>query len=130
MEVNDLTYQIIGAAFVVHQELGCGFKEEIYQEALALEFAERNIPFEREKHFSVFYKEKLLKSDFYADFVCFGKIIVELKALSALNNEHRAQALNYLKASNLEYGLLLNFGETSLKKERLVFSKDKTKYRN
>ena len=130
MEVNYLTYQIIGAAFAVHQELGCGFKEEIYQEALAIEFAERNIPFEREKHFSVFYKEKLLKCDFYADFVCFGQIIVELKALSALSNEHRAQVLNYLKASNLEYGLLLNFGETSLKKERLIFSKDKTTYRN
>lgn len=128
-DFNALTYNIIGAAFAVHQELGCGFKEDIYQEALALEFSERKIPFVREKHFSVYYKGNLLKTDFFADFVCYERIIVELKALSALNNEHRAQVLNYLKASNFEVGLLLNFGETSLKHERLVFSKDKTKFR-
>ncbi len=105
----------------VHKELGCGFSEKVYQEALALEFAAQGIPFEREKRLRVSYKGQLLEQDFYADFVCYDKIIVELKALPRLQSDHMAQVMNYLKCTQIRLGLLLNFGQTSLDKQRVVW---------
>jgi GxxExxY protein len=120
-------YKIIGAAMEVHRLLGCGFLEAVYQEALELEFQARNIPYEREKTLQISYKGKKLKKEYVADFVCFDSVIVELKALSALNNDHLAQVINYLKATEIEIGLLINFGTASLEHKRLVYE-SKRKY--
>ena len=117
---KDESYKIIGAALEVHKQLGCGFIEQVYQDALEYEFRLRGIPFEREKAFQVIYKDIVLDKTFRVDFVCFDKIIVELKAVSCLADEHTAQVLNYLKASNLKLGLLINFGETWLVHERVL----------
>ena len=115
------TYLIIGAMIEVHNTLGCGFLEAVYQEALAIEFEIRNIPYEREKKLLLFYKGIQLQKYYEADFVCYDKIIVELKALSALSSTHDAIMINYLKATRLKVGLLANFGEQSLKRKRLVY---------
>lgn len=104
----------------VHKELGPGFLEAVYQESLALEFLEQGIPFEKEKNIRIFYKDKLLDKCYKADFLCFEKIIVELKALSELSNDHISQLLNYLKATKLRVGLLINFGTSSLIYKRLI----------
>lgn len=112
------SFQIIGAAFEVHKVLGSGFLESVYQEALGLELLTRNIPFEREKELNIIYKGEILKKRFYADYVCYNNIIVELKAVAEILPEHRAQILNYLKATQKPLGLLINFGESSLKFER------------
>jgi GxxExxY protein len=115
------TDKIIGAFFAVHSELGCGFLEAVYQEALAIELKLRGIPFEQEKKLLIEYKGITLNKFYVADFVCYGKIIVETKALSALTSEHEAQLLNYLKATGLSIGLLANFGEKSLKFKRMIY---------
>ena len=112
------TYQIIGAAMKVHGELGPGFTEKVYQEALAIEFAESEIPFEREKEINETYKGIVLEGTFIPDFICYGKIIVELKAVKELDDVHRSQAINYAKIAGLSLSLLINFGEMSLVKER------------
>ena len=117
---KDESYRIIGAAFDVHKELGCGFLEAVYQEALSLEFNHKNIPFIEQKQIRITYKGTLLKKNYVADFVCYDKIIVELKALSAINNDHKAQLLNYLKATGFKLGLLINFGTSSLQYKRIV----------
>ncbi len=114
------SYAIIGAAQDVHKELGSGFLEPVYQEALEFEFENRLIPFYREKEIQIFYKEKKLAKKYCVDFLCYDKIIVELKALSKLTSEHESQVINYLKASRLKLGLLINFGEQSLKVKRLI----------
>ncbi len=111
---------IIGAAMEVHSQLGCGFLEKVYQEALELEFTLRGIPFEREKFITINYKGHPLAQQYKADFVCFNEIIIELKAVTAVDASHRAQTVNYLKATGKKVGYLLNFGETSLKFERYV----------
>ena len=113
-------YKIIGACMNVHKELGPGFLEAVYQESLAFEFFEQGIPFEKEKDIRIFYKDKLLDKCYKADFLCFEKIIVELKALSELSNDHISQLLNYLKATKLRVGLLVNFGSPSLIYKRLI----------
>ena len=114
------SYKIRGAVFAVHNELGCGFLERVYQDALEYEFKERGIPYEREKLIQIMYKDKPLGEPYRADFVCYDKIIVELKALSELDGTHRAQVINYLKAAKMKLGLLVNFGEISAKVERLL----------
>lgn len=114
------SYKIRGAIYAVHRELGCGFLERVYQDALECEFQERGISYEREKEIQVMYKGKPLGNPYRADFVCYGKIIVELKALSELDGTHRAQVINYLKATKMKLGLLVNFGEISAKVERIL----------
>ena len=118
---KDEAYQIIGAAMAVHKELGPGFLEAVYQEALALEFQSISLPFEREKSINISYKGRMLTKSYFADFICFDKIIVELKALSGLTPDHKAQVINYLKATGLKLGLLINFGASSLQYERIVY---------
>ena len=113
-------FNIVGAAMEVHNVLGCGFTESVYQDALEKEFQLRNIPYEREKTYNISYKGETLDKVFRVDFVCYEKIIVELKAVSYLLEEHTAQVLNYLKASGNKLGLLVNFGETSLVTERVL----------
>ena len=115
------SYKIIGVAMEVHKELGPGFLEAVYQEAFELELQRQDIPYEREKLLNVFYKGKKLKKHYSADFVCYDKIVVELKALGELSSDHEAQVLNYLKTSKLKLGLLLNFGTKSLQYKRLIF---------
>jgi GxxExxY protein len=115
------TFDIIGAAMEVHNELGCGFLEAVYQEALELEFKHRKIPYIREAHIEIYYKEQLLKKHYEADFFCYDNVIVELKALSALTSEHEAQLLNYLKSTGVTVGLLINFGKERLEYKRMVY---------
>jgi GxxExxY protein len=105
-------FQIQGALFEVYRTLGAGFLEAVYQECLAIEFAARTIPFVAQRSLRLEYKGRVLRQTYTPDFVCFGKIIVELKALGALAPEHKAQTMNYLKASALRLGLLVNFGAT------------------
>ena len=114
------TYNIIGACYEVHNHLGAGFLEAVYQEALALEFDMQNIPYEREKTLTIAYKGKELEKHYRPDFLCYDAIIVELKALSAITTEHESILLNYLKASGLKVGYVVNFGEKSLKYKRMV----------
>ena len=114
------TYKIRGCAMSVHSELGCGFLEKVYQEALELEFTANNIPFIREAKLNIFYKGTELNQQYFADFICYDNIIIEVKAVSELTDIHRAQVYNYLKATGLSVGILINFGERSVKIERIV----------
>ena len=106
----------------VHSELGCGFLEAVYQEALEREFQFLDIPHEREKELPVLYRGKQLKTFYKADFVCFGSVIVELKALDRLSGSEESQVINYLKSSGLQKALLLNFGTKSLQHKRMVLN--------
>ena len=112
------SYKIIGCMMKVHREFGCGFLEKVYQEALESEFIAEGIPFQREANLKIYYKGVPLQQEYIADFVCYDKIIVELKAISKLSDVEKAQVINYLKATGYELGILANFGETSLKTER------------
>ena len=117
------TGKIIKACMNVFNELGNGFLEAVYQEALAIEFGLMNIPFRREAKIDIFYKDNKLDKEYYADFICYDSIIVELKAVSKLVNANKAQVLNYLHGTKLPVGILVNFGESSLKWERLTLLK-------
>jgi GxxExxY protein len=118
---KDESYKIVGAAFKVYNNLGHGFLEAVYQEALEIELQRQGIPYEREKELKINYDGIELKQTYKADFVCFGKIIVELKAVSNLDDAHRSQVYNYLHATGYRLGLLLNFGcSDELEKERIV----------
>lgn len=114
------SYDICGAMFAVHKELGCGFLERVYQDALEVEFQERGIHYEREKEIRIMYKGRPLGDPYRADFICYGKIIVELKAVNETTGVHRAQVLNYLKATKMKLGILANFGERFLTPERIL----------
>jgi GxxExxY protein len=114
------TYAIIGAAMEVHRTLGPGFLEAVYQQALMMELTARKIPFEREKPLLIQYKGTMLDCAYRADFVCFGQIIVELKAISMITANELAQVINYMRATGLQKALLLNFGELSLKWKRMI----------
>ena len=107
---KDECYKIQGAVFEVYREKGCGFHEVVYQECLEIEMELRNIPFISQQELKLSYKGKELKQTYKPDLICFGEIIVELKALSATTSEHEAQVLNYLKATGKRLGLLVNFG--------------------
>lgn len=115
------TYAIIGAAIEVHKQLGCGFLESVYQEALAIELGLRQIPFRREVKLPVSYKGQRLVTSFCADFICFDSLVVELKALANMSGSEEAQLINYLRATRYKIGLLLNFGARSLQHRRLIF---------
>jgi GxxExxY protein len=117
----DEVFRIQGAVFEVNRAIGAGFLEAVYQECLALEFAARGIPFVAQPALALDYKGTRLRQVYVPDFVCFGSVVVELKALGALAPEHRAQVLNYLKAAKMRVGLLVNFGcAPKARVERLV----------
>ena len=122
------SFAIIGACMAVHSGLGHGFLEAVYQEALAIEFARRNIPFLREAPIVVTYDGVQLSTRYFADFLCYDSIVVELKALGSLAPEHQAQTIHYLKASGCQRGLLVNFGAPRLEYKRLIFSAPKGEY--
>ena len=118
---RDEVYQIVGACFEVYNEKGCGFVEAVYQECFEIELALRNIPFQAQPELQLEYKKRVLSQKYRPDVVCYGKIIVELKAVSELVDEHRAQVLNYLNATGHRVGLLVNFGHhPKLEWERFV----------
>jgi GxxExxY protein len=117
---KDEAYAIVGAAMAVHKELGHGFLEAVYSEALEIEFKLQQIPYRKDAPLSIVYKGQPLTKFYVADYICYDKIIVELKAASALDSSHEAQVLNYLKATRYKLGLLINFGEPSLKYKRIV----------
>jgi len=121
MVSDERTFKIIGAAFEVHKELGCGFLEAVYQEALAREFVEQGIPFKSQPIVQIVYKGRPLTKNYQPDFICHDAVIVEIKALEKVGGAEQAQLLNYLKASGLKVGLLLNFGSRSLEHKRFVY---------
>ncbi|MEJ5352082.1 MAG: GxxExxY protein [Melioribacteraceae bacterium] len=113
-------YKIIGKCLEVHNQLGAGFLEIVYKDALEYEFQNAGIPYEREKEYEVIYKDIILPHKFYADFVVYNKIILEVKGVSGLTQEFIAQCINYLKVSGCKLALLVNFGELRLKYKRIV----------
>lgn len=123
---KDESYAIIGACFEVYKDKGCGFVEPIYQECLAIELLHLEIPFVEQQELDLFYREQKLQHIYKPDFVCFDMIIVEIKAVTKLTDEHRAQVMNYLKATGYELGLLVNFGHfPRLEYERIVSTRSK-----
>jgi len=119
--LKDESYKIIGACMEVHRELGFGFKEIIYKDALEIEFKSLEIPYQREKLYKIEYKGKVLPRRYPADFVIYDSIILEVKAMPMIINNFVLQTLNYLKASGIRLGIIANFGESSFKSKRVVF---------
>ena len=115
------SYKIVGACYEVHNHMGSGFLEAVYQECLAAEFADQGIPFIEKPHLNLKYKTKPLKHAYQADFICFDQIILEIKSAKNLSDEHRAQVINYLKATGKPLALLVDFGQYSkLEYERFL----------
>jgi GxxExxY protein len=119
---DEKTYRIIGCAVEVHRDLGCGFLEAVYQEALGEEFGIQEIPFRSQPTVEILYKGKPLTKTYQPDFICYDEIIVEIKAISSLTGLEEAQLINYLKATGMKVGLLINFGSKSLEHKRLVYN--------
>jgi len=117
-------YAVIGAAMEVHKQLACGFLEPVYQEALAIEFSKRAIPFLREEKFPITYKGCKLETFYKPDFIWYESVIVELKALSRISSVEESQVINYLKVTCHQTALLLNFGKRSLEQRRFILSSD------
>ncbi len=116
------SYNVVGAAMHVYNQLGIGFLEPVYQEALEVELKRRGIPYEREKELTIMYDGVQLQQTYRADFVCYNNIIVELKAVNTLDDIHRAQVHNYLKATGCKLGILINFCDPNgLDYERIVY---------
>jgi len=122
-----LSEQVLGCAQNVSRELGAGFLESVYEKALCVELARAGIPFQRQQQFKIYYKSECV-GEYFADIVVDGKLLIELKALSGFNREHDAQVMNYLKASGLAVGLLLNFGISRLGIRRIVWNYDDKNY--
>ena len=120
---KDEVYAIIGAAMEVHNQLGIGFLEPVYQEAMEIELSSRSIPFMPQQEIQIHYKDRDLKKTYRADFLVFNEIIVEIKAIDGLSGHEESQLLNYLKATRLELGLLINFGGNKLEWKRMVRTK-------
>jgi GxxExxY protein len=118
--LKEETYEIIGLCMEVHKILGKGFNEIIYKEALQYEFTKKKIPFEREKEYNIEYKDIILSKRYFADFVVFDEIILEIKAISQLTSSDTGQTLNYLACSKNKIGLVINFGDDSLKYRRVI----------
>ncbi len=119
--LRDECYAVMGACFEVYKEKGCGFLEAVYQECLEIELGERGVAFVAQPELALSYKSKLLKQTYKPDLICFGSLLVELKAVAALADEHRAQVINYLHATGLRVGLLVNFGHyPKVEWERIV----------
>ena len=114
------SYKIMGAIYEVHKELGPGLLEKVYQEALEKELKLQGIPFEREKCFTITYKGEELEQKYIADFVCYNKIVLELKAVDNLLPVHKAQVINYLALTGYKLGILVNFNDEKIKPERIV----------
>jgi GxxExxY protein len=118
---KDEVFAIVGAAMEVHTILGCGFLEPVYQEAMELELTDRKIPYVAQQELTISYKAHRIRKTYIVDLMVYGKIIVELKALDHLTGREEAQLINYLKASDQQVGVLINFGEESLKWKRMVY---------
>lgn len=114
------SYQIMGVLFDIQNNLGGGFSEIVYKDALEYEFSIQNIPFEREKEYSVKYKDTILKHKFYSDFVVYDKIIIEIKSCDSINESHIAQCINYLKVSGNKLAILVNFTKDNLEYKRIA----------
>ena len=121
---KDESYKIIGCCFEVYNQLGPGFLEAVYQEALAMEFTEQGVPFVEFAEMTINYKGNQLRKKYYPDFLCYQNIIVEIKALENLCSDHQAQVLNYLKGTNSPLGLLVNFGAARLQHQRFANTKN------
>ncbi len=121
-ESDPRTCAVIAAAIEVHKQLGCGFLEPVFQEAMAIELKNREIPFQRQPRFPIKYKDQHLDLYYRPDFTCFDAVIVELKALGRLSPIEESQVINYLKVTGYQTGLLLNFGARSLEKRRFILS--------
>jgi len=117
---EDECRQIIGTCYEVQNELGHGFLEAVYHEALTIVFDEKGIPYESEKKLDIWFHNHILQKAYFADFVCFGSIIIELKACDGLTSDHTSQVLNYLKATNYKLGLLINFGMKKVQIRRVI----------
>ncbi len=118
---HDESYFIIGLCIEVHNQLGHGFSEIVYKDALEFELSQNEIFYEREKEYVVLYKDVILPHKFYADLIVFDKIIVEVKCIKQLTDEHLSQAINYLKVSHNKLALLINFGRGKLEYKRVVY---------
>ena len=118
--LREESYQIIGACMNVHRKLGSGFLESVYQEALEKELKAKGVPFQRQKQLNIYYDGKKLNKYFVADFVCFDQIILEIKAAGLISKNMEQQVINYLRSTNIELGILVNFGEKSLTWKRFV----------
>lgn len=119
--LKEESYLLMGICMEVHRELGMGFKEALYKDAIEIELREKKIPYKKEKEFKIEYKGIILPHKYYADFVIYESIILEVKSASFIVNSFVAQTINYLKASNLKLGIIVNFGEKSLTYKRIVF---------